>query len=115
MRVPKRLAGACPSKARSPIQERETARRLGGIVTKASGGGAFEKGDVRIYGLARLELKTTRHRSFSVSVDMVDKIEGHALQAGEIPVIEIELDSGATKVAVIPSWALDVLLQRGAR
>lgn len=116
LRLPRRLVGQHASVKRSRQQEKETAQRIGGRVTKASGAGAFEKGDVRVQRVARLELKTTKARSFSVTEAMIDKIEAQALQAGEVPAMEIEIDNTGTKrkVCVIPLWALDVLLQRGA-
>lgn len=115
--LPKRMGGQHPSVKRSKVQEAETAKRIGGAVTKASGAQSFEKGDVRIKGVARLELKTTKAKSFSVTADMIDKIEGQALQAGELPVMEIEIDNqGARRnVYVIPAWAMDDLLQRVAQ
>lgn len=116
MILPKRLCGQHPSVKRSKAQEVGTAARIGGHVTKASGAQPFEKADVRIKGVVRLELKTTKARSFSVTVDMLDKIEAQALQAGELPVMEIEINNvGAPRsVYILPIWALDALLQRVA-
>lgn len=117
LRLPKRLKGQHPSVHRSRKQERSTAKRVGGNVTKASGAGDFEKGDVRVKRVSRIECKTTKAKSFSVTLDMIEKIEAAALQAGEVPVMEIEIDNTARKpvsVIVMPSWALDMLLQRGA-
>ena len=114
--TPKRLQGQHPSVKRSKVQEAATAKRVGGRITLASGAGAFEKADVRVKGVARLELKTTKRKSFSVTAEIIDKVEAQALQAGEVPVIEIEIDNEGTprSVCVIPTWALDALLQRGA-
>jgi hypothetical protein len=97
---------------RSKVQERDTAARVGGKVTKASGAGAFEKADVRVKGLIRLELKTTQAASFRVTEEMIEKISSQALQAGEIPAMEIEINGGLQRVAVIPTWALDMLLDK---
>lgn len=122
--VPKRLGGGSQTTAshrRSKVQEKEAAVRLGGKVTKASGAGAFEKADVRVKGLLRLEAKTTKHKSFSVTAEMLDKIEAQAVVAGEIPVMEVEIAGGSRRVYVVPTWALDGLiqevmaLQRGAK
>lgn len=111
--VPKRLGGGSKlnaSQRRSKVQERETAKRIGGRVTKQSGGGLFEKGDVRLKGICRIEAKTTKHKSFSVTSAMLDKIEQQATITGEIPAMEIEIEGGARRVYVIPTWALDGLL-----
>lgn len=80
-----------PSKRRAPKQEREIADKLGGRVTPGSGSQAM-KGDVRIKGVARVEAKCTRNKSFSVTLQIIDKIEDAAASCatGEIPVIHIE-------------------------
>lgn len=112
--LPKRLGGGSGTTAshrRSKKQEAEIASRIGGRVTKASGAGDFEKADVRLRGLVRVEAKTTKHKSFSVTGEMLDKIEQQAVVAGEIPVMEIEIEGGARRVYVLPTWALDGLLQ----
>jgi Holliday junction resolvase len=117
MILPKRLnQKQHPSVQRSAIQERQAANRLGGSVTRGSGSGAHDKGDVQIKGLAKVECKTTQYKSFSVTADLIDKIESHALQAGELPVMEIEIDNAGKPrtVYVMPQWAVDMLLQRVA-
>lgn len=113
--LPKRLTGQHPSVKRSKRQESDIAQRVGGGVTKASGAGAFEKGDVRIKGLVRIEAKTTQAKSFRVTDEMIRKIESQALAAGELPVIEIEIGGGSQKVAILPIWAFDALLDAARR
>jgi len=108
-----------PSQNRAAKQESETAERIGGAVTHNSGAGAFEKGDIRIKGLVRVEAKTTKRASYSITRELIDKIEGHALQAGEIPaaLIEVSNDDGARECYVVPKWAFEMLIeavQRGA-
>lgn len=97
---------------RSRKQEKEIAARLGGRVTPASGS-KQEKGDVRVKGVLRVEAKTTKHRSFSVTLDMVAAIEEAACSAGEVPAIVVEFnDSRGRKVkevAVVPTYVLDML------
>jgi Holliday junction resolvase len=115
LHVPKRLGGGkaiSQSHVRSPKQEREIASRIGGQVTKASGAGAFEKGDVRLTGVVRIEAKTTKHGSFRVTSDMLNKIEGFAVQAGEVPAMLIEIEGGARSVYVVPVWVLEGLLSQ---
>lgn len=110
--VPKRAKShLSESHRQSPKQEAAAAKRLGGNVTKASGSGIFEKGDVRITGLARVECKTTKHSSFSVTDKIIDKIENQACATGEVPVIEIDIRNGERGVYVVPKWALDTLVQ----
>ncbi len=107
---PKRVQGQSKSHARAPRQEREVATRLGGKVTPRSGAGGFQKGDVRVKGVARLECKTTKHKSFSVTADMIRKVEDAAMTSGEVPVIVVEIDGGAHTAAVMPMWALELIL-----
>lgn len=111
--VPKRLRGVKGvAHERAPRQERETAKRLGGLTIKGSGSGDT-KGDLRVKRVIRVEAKCTTQKSFSVTRDMVDKIENAGLAAGELPAIEIEfLDPKGRvmqRVAVVPWWALDLL------
>lgn len=97
---------------RSRKQEKELASRIGGRRTVASGS-KDEKGDVRLKNIVRIEAKTTKNKSFSVTLDMIRQIEDAALSAGEMPVIAIEFNNGAGKkikeVAVVPMYVLDML------
>ncbi len=101
-----------PSYRRSTKQEKELAGRLGGRRTPGSGSGP-EKGDVRIKGVLRIEAKTTKNKSFSVTLDMVEKIEQAALLCGETPAILVEFNDGRGKkvreIAIVPSYVLDIL------
>jgi len=103
-----------PSYRRSRKQEREIAGRLGGRTTAASGS-KDEKGDVRVKGIMRIEAKTTKHKSFSVTLDMVRQIEEAALVSGEMPVIAIEFINSQgvpiKEVCVCPSYVLQELLK----
>lgn len=101
-----------PSYRRSRKQEKELAGRIGGRKTVASGS-KDEKGDVRLKRVVRIEAKTTKHKSFSVTLDMIRQIEDAALAADEMPVIAIEFNDGAGKkvkeVAVVPMYVLDMI------
>ncbi len=97
---------------RSRKQEKALAGRLGGRVTVGSGN-QIEKGDVRVRGILRIEAKTTLHKSFSVTMDMIRKIEDAAATGGELPVIVIDFISPQSKVlksvCVCPAYVLDAL------
>lgn len=105
------------SQRHSKEQEKEHAIRLGGRVTPGSGNKEI-KGDVRVKGILRLENKTTKHKSFSVTQRMIDDIENAALPYGELPAIEIDFidDNGKLlrQVAVVPSYILDLLVNNNA-
>jgi hypothetical protein len=95
---------------RAPKQERELAKRSGGRLTPGSGS-KTQKGDVRkAYGIIRIEAKTTTKKSFSVTKEMVRKIEDASLPNGEIPAIVIEFinENGdpEMEVAVVPTYLL---------
>ena len=99
-----------PSYRRSKKQEKELASRGGGLVVPGSGSG-MEKGDVKKFnGVFRIEAKTTKNKSFSVTREMVSKIEDAALSNGELPVIIIEFNDGRgnpeMEVAVVPTYVL---------
>lgn len=115
-KIPKRLKKIEQgfSHARSAGQEKELATRFSGRVTAGSGSGN-EKGDVRIKGVARIEAKTTQNKSFSVTREMIEKIEGQAMSHGELPVFVVEFNTQGKKsleVAVVPMWALDLLINQ---
>lgn len=114
MKVPKRAKGKhTPSHERSAAQEKSIARRIRGRVTRGSGSGN-EKGDVRLHRVCRIEAKTTKHKSFSVTRDMVNTLETIAMGHGELPAIVIEFnDDGKPvgEVAVVPTWVLDILAE----
>lgn len=102
-----------PSHKRSKHQEEGAAKRLGGKRVVGSGSG-FHKGDVRVKGIMRLECKTTIHKSFSLTLEMVLKIQDQAMACGEIPAMEIEyIDKSGKKlasVAVVPLHILNRLI-----
>ena len=101
-----------PSYRRSRKQEKELATKLGGRRTSASGSGD-EKGDIRLKGVLRVEAKTTKHRSFSVTLAMIKQIEDASLACSEMPAIVVEfLDEQGRplkEVAVVPTYVLDLL------
>lgn len=103
-----------PSQARSRVQEKEIAARSGGQVVIASGA-LDTKGDVRRRGVYRLEAKTTSHKSFSVTREMMRKVEDAALATDELPVIEIEFNDGKGNalgsVCVVPTYVLEMIAE----
>ena len=108
LKIPKRLRSS-ESHHQSKEQEKKTAKRFWGKVNKQSGGG-YQKADVRSYNLVRVECKTTKHSSFRVTLDMIEKLEEDTFGADEIPCMEIELQLGKKKVYVIPDWAIELIL-----
>lgn len=114
MRIPKSRLANMRSDAhrRSRKQEQELADRIGGDTTPASGAKHI-KGDVRLQRVVRLECKTTTKKSFSVTREMLDKIQNAACGAGEIPAFVVEFLDGtrsAGEFVVLPSYALDYLV-----
>lgn len=101
-----------PSHRRAVKMEKELATRIGGKLTPGSGNKSV-KGDVRLKRVVRIEAKTTKHKSFSVTLDMIEKIEDAALPTDELPVIVIEFNDGngrkVKEVAVVPTYVLDSL------
>lgn len=106
------------SHRRAPKQEKELAKRTGGTATPGSGSGT-QKGDIKkAYGVYRIEAKTTKNKSFSITRDMLRKIDEAALPNNEIPVIVVEFIDEQGKpideVAVLPTYALGLLADSGA-
>lgn len=109
-----RTANLTASHRRSKKQERDLARHTGGKLTPASGARAV-KGDVRVKGIMRIEAKTTKNKSFSITQEMLDKIEEAAISAGEMPVIVVEfIDTEGRpirEVAVCPTYVLNSIIE----
>jgi hypothetical protein len=105
------MRGASPAHRRAPDQERELAAKVGGRVVARSGAGVFEKADVRRVGVLRLEAKVTSSRSFSVTREMLRKLEDAAAGAGELPALIVEFLGAdglpAGSVAIVPGWAVE--------
>lgn len=99
--LPKRLQGQTASHARSKEQEKETAVRVGGQQTPRSGAGRI-KADVRVRSVLRVEDKTTKHASFSVNVEHIEKLEQAVAGTTEIPIMKVELLGGAVEFFVVP-------------
>ncbi len=103
-----------PSHRRAPMMEKQLAKRTNGKMVPGSGC-SYQKGDVRVKKVARIEAKTTKNKSFSVTRGMVQKIEDAALPSGEMPAIVVEfLDEQGNpehELLVLPSYAIDELLK----
>lgn len=98
---------------RAPRQEKAWAKKGSGRLTPGSGNKAV-KGDVRKYRkVVRLECKTTRAGSFSVSRKMFEKLQESALPHDEIPAIVVEFLSESGKplheLAIVPTYVLDAI------
>lgn len=108
--LPKRLGGGTrnANAQKGRAHEAKSLKVLGGRAVRGSGSGR-EKGDVRRVGVFRLENKTTQRRSFSVTRDLIEKVEA-SVPAGssEIPFMEIRVDDQSVdpKTALVfPHWA----------
>ena len=101
-----------PSHLRSKAQEREAAQRM--VMVPGSGNGAV-KGDCRLKSIVRLECKTTRNKSFSVTRGMLEKIEAAAVMSAETPALEIEFcdkhGNPQLSCLIMPKWALTEFIQ----
>jgi Holliday junction resolvase len=105
---------------RSKKQERTLSLRYKGSLVPGSGS-ARQKGDVMgcCGGVVRIEAKTTGAKSFSVTRDMVRKIEDAALPNNELPAIVIEFidefGKPVMEVAVVPTYALNLIGEAHAK
>jgi hypothetical protein len=109
--LPKRLREALSSShKRSPIQEKLTADRIKGTLTRGSGN-QQEKGDVRVRGVARVENKTTKHASFSITVEHLEKLDKAVLGTKEIHFMQVEILGGVRSFVVIPDIYLEDVIE----
>lgn len=108
-------ANLTASHRRAPKQEHSLMQRVKGQLTAASGAKDV-KGDVRVRRVVRIEAKTTRNKSFSVTLEMVRKIEEAAAAGAELPILVIEFHDGfgrpIAEVAVVPTYVLDDIAER---
>ncbi|MCK5307075.1 MAG: hypothetical protein KAJ73_00555 [Zetaproteobacteria bacterium] len=108
-----------PSHRRAPNQEKDWAKRSGGKLVPGSGC-SYQKGDVKgAFGHFRIECKTTKKKSFSVTRDMIKKVEEAGLPSGEAPVLIIEfLDEQGNpemEIAVLPTYVLEGIAEHAKK
>lgn len=75
------------TRGRSERQEKRTARQYGGKQTKNSGA-MDDKGDVKVEGKLRIEDKTTKKRSYRLTLSDLRKV-ARAAKGDEMPVMKI--------------------------
>ena len=106
------------SHVRADAQEEEWASRLQGGARVPGSGAGSRKGDVES-PVWRIECKTTAKKSFTVTREMIQKIEEAALSHSQIPAVVVEFndDNGKKEmeVAVIPAWVLEGILDYAHR
>lgn len=111
LRRPKHLTTRNANQGRSRVQERRIAKDLGGTLTRGSGSGR-DKGDVKKHKVFRLEAKTTIHKSFSVTAEIIDKLDAAVVGGNpEIPFLQVDIMNGAKSVCVIPAWAMPTIVE----
>lgn len=116
IRMPKRLGGKTENanQRKGRAHEAQSVKLHGGRAVRGSGAGR-EKGDVRRVGVARIECKTTKNRSFSVTRELIEKVEASiSIGSSEIPFMEIRVDdqSADPKTCyVFPSWAGPMIVE----
>lgn len=92
------------TKKNSNKQEKRIAKELGGRRIPGSGSRWDSKGDVKTKKFL-VEAKTTTHKSFSVSSDILAKVELEAVGTGRTPVVSVELTGGSVpKRYAVLSW-----------
>lgn len=100
-------------KQRSKVQEKEVASALGGRVRPNSGATLYAKGDV-LTPLFLVEAKTTERKSFSLTQDLLKKIESEAFAEGKDPLMIVrfeKMEDIPQDWAVLPLRVLRSLLQ----
>lgn len=92
------------TRGRSARQEKRTARTYGGRQT-ANSGALYDKGDVKVDGILRVEDKTTSFASFTLKHADLRKV-ARAAVGDEIPVLKISFhDDLRQQYVVVPeAW-----------
>lgn len=90
-------------------QESLLAQELKGSTTRGSGN-KYEKGDVCVPKLARVEAKATEKKSFSITREMVTKLRD-ARQTDEIPFFQVDLlgESNMRMVVIEHHYLLELI------
>lgn len=102
MSVP--ISRAKTNRRRATQCEEKIAKDLGGVRHKASGSLSYLKGDVRVKGKFRIESKFTRKKSYSVTLETLNKLWAEC-GTGEIPMLDVTwVDPGTLKT--IEEWVL---------
>lgn len=70
-------------------QERSAAAAVNGRVQPGSGCGSFNKADVRAKGRYRIECKSTKNKSFPLSLELLEKVRSES-RGLEVPVLDVE-------------------------
>ena len=69
---------------------------------------------MRVRGVLRIEAKTTKNKSFSVTRDMVQSICNTAVAYGELPALIVEFLNAAGKpeleIAIVPTYVLNSII-----
>jgi hypothetical protein len=92
----------------SDKQERRNAKDIQGRRTLASGGTAFDKGDVKSDDLL-MECKSTEKLSYRIQKGDLAKLAGQT-EADQIPVFMLEFRPERSEFALIPKdWFLELL------
>lgn len=105
--APKLTGPRPPSRQRRKAvmrQERQTAELIGGRTQKASGVMASAKGDVRLKGILRGEMKSTEKKSFVLKREILDKIRSECMGA-ERPFVTVRFIHPIT-LATEDEWVI---------
>ena len=94
-------------KKRWQKQEKEVAEKIKGRRTKGSGAG-WTKGDVRSDKFI-VEAKSTKHKSFRITIDLIEKLEADAFGSDKIPIFAIELENGRKKCYVVLEDVIEII------
>jgi hypothetical protein len=113
MTVRKNKRGRSDSQKRSQDQEKRAAKRYSMRKQPGSGSRDGAKGDLRDVGKRRAELKETIKKSFSLKLDVLEKIEREAT-GSEDPLLEIEFQGvfPHKRYVVLPDHAYESMINR---
>lgn len=99
--------GFSEPKARKFGNAREKAVAAGGYTATPGSGSSGVKGDLR-RGDFMIEVKATRHHSFSVTADIMGKLRNDTLTNGKKGVLIVEIGTGE-RFAILPLATFEAL------
>ncbi len=99
-----RLPPSKKDKKLAQVQERKIAEDIGGRTQPGSGNQSHAKGDVRKKGAFRIEAKWTKSSQFTITREILGKINGECSH-GEKPMVQLDfLDRASSRP--LESWVI---------
>ena len=86
-------------------QEERTADRLGGKRVSGSGNQPHKRGDIDLPTF-KIECKSTKHKSISITAEMLNKIAKEAAPTGKLPALAVSIEGVGKGSPADADWVM---------